>query len=131
MAIDIGYATIDIRTADYNSKIGSFPQGTSLIIRLTVLNDASPLTLTDSTINGYVISYSKLDGKSIKYDLGELNLDSNGKVIVTGNYITKDANKCAIVLKITNGTDILFTTPLYYYVNYNPAYELEDNTTTE
>lgn len=117
--------TIDLSNPNENVA-PKFPliQGTNVELYVTVKDNGIIIPLNSVTdITGYVASYCKLDNAPIVHSNLNITLDEEDNLKITGVSLTNTAGKNALMLKYSNGY-VTYSTPLYYYVEFNPISQL-------
>lgn len=120
--------TIDLSNPNENIA-PKYPlmQGTSVELYVAVKDDGVLIPLESvEDITGYIASYCKLDNSPIVHRNLDINLENDNEehlLKITGVSLTNNAGKNALILQYSNGYTT-YSTPLYYYVEYNPVSQL-------
>lgn len=125
-------ANLDIADSSKNGKIPfSIFQGTkNLQLNLKIQKDGEDFSFTPTKITPYLVVYDRLDGLMTAYQLNDINTFNNVASLIVNVFsnvhqeIVKYANKCALILYLTdaNGNQIV-TTEFEYNVVPNGAYD--------
>jgi hypothetical protein len=120
--------TIDLSNPNENIS-PKFPliQGTSVELYVTVKDNGVVIHFESvDDITGYIASYCKLDNAPVISANLDIELEEptgSNVLVITGVNLTNTAGKNALILKYSNGYTT-YSTPLYYYVEFNPISQL-------
>lgn len=115
-------------------------QGTDVEFQIEVLDNGNAIDIeelpngfennVELVVKPYIVSYCKLDNAPVVMTNTEqtLEIEYNSELpdhrfIVKGLALANTAGKNALMLKYSNGF-VTYSTPLYYYVEFNPISQL-------